>query len=387
VSEKYESVEGNLQPIQKSKYKFANDRIRLHSLVSNNEDAKLSHLTFPHKQKCEEPPSLIGNDRRKDPEKNEECTVGLLLRNSSLAEEKLWSLDIYKQAKFQYLEAYYNQRLPNEELRNFLHKYEMFSENLMNSKIGKAFLFERSVRQENLFARVEELTLLGKQFFILWKMFHTGEILTYLDDYLYECNALVNTFKIFNLNIDMSYMLGTQYFFHSDALQLNNNLLALQKELLAYKRKYKKNLDYLRYLEPNAIKNCYLVGEHPYLDVLVFLEPNDKFNGIDHLLQIIEEHWAKAKACYFKNNFPVVRKIKEVVLLPLMSRVPECNREFLFIEETDGTKKKMVLNQILPAFIGQAVFLQTDQVFTKTRQLVAVGFSNNSIPKLAKSSR
>jgi hypothetical protein len=133
------------------------------------------------------------------------------------------------------------------------------------------------------------------------------------------------------------------------------------------------------------LKNNY--SRHPYLDVLVFLEPNDKFNGIDHLLQIIEEHWAKAKACYFKNNFPVVRKIKEVVLLPLMSRVPECNREFLFIEETDGTKKKMVLNQILPAFIGQAVFLQTDQVFTKTRQLVAVGFSNNSIPKLAKSSR
>ncbi|PPZ95637.1 MULTISPECIES: hypothetical protein [Acinetobacter] len=410
-------------------------------LQTSSDDTKKS---FPEKKECFES-IQVGNETRKPPEQNELCTFGHLVHYSE-SDTEVWTLDIFKQDKFKIFEAYANEYVSNDLLHNFLVKFERFTENLIRSSTTCAFLFENSKRYETEYAKSNELTLLGRQFFQLLNIF-IGDNIHYLaHQNIAWAKAELLQFEIFDLGLKVgtglfvnennftNFWEGNQ-FLHSHAVQLNENLRVLKKMVIEHKRKHKKNDGYLKYLEPKVLKNLFdkkrlilrlrikstqllddralcdvfsdfmkrLNGVHRVsgdirylrliqeaggaygscLDVLLFLEPNEKIVSIDGLIKVLREHWAKALA-FHKGYAKAEINSNEVVTQDLLRNDAEANKQYLFVEETDDIKKKLVVEKVLPAFIGQAVFLQSDRVFEKTRQLVVVGFQEKTHRKTAK---
>jgi hypothetical protein len=114
-----------------------------------------------------------------------------------------------------------------------------------------------------------------------------------------------------------------------------------------------------------------------YLDVLFFIEPNEKFESIQEIKNSIQDHWLRAMAYVLKDNSKLIITDSiewDAELQELMKTEELFQTEYLYVDKTDKTKIKKVLDVLIPYFISQAIFFPVESSLPKTRQLTLVGF-------------
>lgn len=334
---------------------------------------------------------------------------------------------------------YSKEELATEKLFNFYWK-ERGSDGLFGKFLVKVLIFVESLeRGKNIMAiwlknkdceasvDKQNLTLIGKRYFLLLNEFYNFGILDYL-------NQLEDEHKFFHL-LHYFALFGRTHslwamsdFKNEQAMQLNNDMLLLRRAWFAYKAEYSKNLENIHYIKNlpqnqvfdkdrlifrfklksfqlqydvrllsstftelmKRLQGKYRVSKDikyikytnemyskKYLDVLFFIEPNEKFESIQEIKNSIQDHWLRAMAYVLKDNSKLIITDSiewDAELQELMKTEELFQTEYLYVDKTDKTKIKKVLDVLIPYFISQAIFFPVESSLPKTRQLTLVGF-------------
>lgn len=343
----------------------------------------------------------------------------------ALADQNVWKYSREELATEKLFNLYWKERGSNSLFGKFLVKILIFVESLKRGKNIMAIWLknkdpEASVDKQNL-------TLIGKRYFLLLDEFYNSRIIDHL-------NQLENEHKFFHL-LHYFALFGRTHslwaisdFKNGHAIQLNDDLLLLRKAWFAYKAEYSKNLENIHYIKNlpqnqifdkdrlifrfklksfrlqydvrllsstftemmkrlqgkyrlsrdiKYIKYTNEIYSKKYLDVLFFIEPNEKFDSIQEIQNSIQDHWLRAIDYVLKED------TKEIItttvdfdaeLQDLMKTDELLQTECLYVGTTDKTKIKKVIDVLIPYFISQAIFFPIKSPMPKTRQLTLVGF-------------
>lgn len=320
---------------------------------------------------------------------------------------------------------YWREKGFNSLLGKFLVKVLIFIESLERGKNIKAIWLKNSDPEASV--DKQNLTLIGKRYFLLLDEFYNARIIDNLNQLEGEHKffSMLSYFALFGRTHSLWAMSD---FKNEYAMQLNKDMSSLRKAWFAYKAEYSKNLENMRYIK-NLSQNQILDKDRlifrfklksfqlqydvrllsstftelmkrlqgkyrlsrdikyikytdemypkKYLDVLFFIEPNEKFDSIQEIKNSIQDHWLRAIDYVLKND------TKEIVtttadfdaeLQELMKTEELFQTECLYIGTTDKTKIKKVIDVLIPYFISQAIFFPIESSMPKTRQLTVVGF-------------
>lgn len=343
----------------------------------------------------------------------------------ALADKIVWKYSKDELETEKLFNLYWKERGGDSLFGNFLVKVLIFIESLERGKNIKAIWLkdkapEASVDKQNL-------TLIGKRYFVLLNDFYSSGIVQHL-------NQLEDEHKFFHL-LHYFALFGRTHslwamsdFKNEQAMQLNNDMLLLRRAWFAYKAEYSKNLENMHYIENipqnqifnkdrlifrfklkssqlqydvrllsstftelmkrmqgkyrlskdiKYIKYTNEIYSKKYLDVLFFIEPNEKFESIQEIKESIQDHWLRAMDYILKDNSKLI--ITDTIewdaeLQELMKTEELFQTEYLYVDRTDRTKIKKVIDVLIPYFISQAIFFPIKSPIPKTRQLTLVGF-------------
>ncbi|WP_335989763.1 hypothetical protein [Acinetobacter bereziniae] len=359
----------------------------------------------------------------------------------ALADKNVWKYSKEELATEKLFNLYWNERGSDSLLGKFLVKVLIFIESLERGKnITVIWLKnndpEASVDKHNL-------TLIGKRYFLLLNEFYNSGYVQNLNrsENQHKFFNLLNYFAPFGRNHSLWAMLD---FKNEQAIQLNRGVLALRKAWFVYKTEYSKNLENIHYIKnlsknqvfdkdrlifrfklksyqlqydvrllsstftelmkrlkgkyrlSNDIKYIKYTNEiysKKYLDVLFFIEPNEKFESIQEIINSLQDHWLRAIDYVLKNDTKdIITTTADVdaELQELMKTEELFQTEYLYIDKTDKTKIKKVIDVLIPYFISQAIFFPIKSPIPKTRQLILVGFEkkyHNSVKSKIEESR
>lgn len=343
----------------------------------------------------------------------------------ALADQNVWKYSKEELATEKLFNLYWKERGGDSLFGKFLVKVLIFAESLERGKNIMAIWLknkdpEASVDKQNL-------TLIGKRYFLLLHEFYNSRIIDHL-------HQLENEHKFFHL-LRYFALFGRTHslwaisdFKNEYAIQLNDGMLLLRKAWFAYKAEHSKNLEnmyYIKNLPQNQIFNknrlifrfklkslqlqydvrllCstftelmkrlqgkYRVSQDikyikytnemysgKYLDVLFFIEPSEKFELIQEIKNSIQDHWLRAMDYILKVNSKVIITDsieRDAELQELMKTEELFQTEFLYVDKADKTTIKKVIDVLIPYFISQAIFFPIKTSLPKTRQLTLVGF-------------
>ncbi|WP_336930712.1 hypothetical protein [Acinetobacter tandoii] len=309
--------------------------------------------------------------------------------------------------------------------RAFLIKVLIFIESLERGKNIKAIWLknndpEASVDKQNL-------TLIGKRYFLLLNEFESSGIAQHLNQ-LEDKHEFFHLLRYFALLGRMNIFWRISDFKNDQAMQLNDNMLLLRRAWVAYQAEYSKNLENMHYiknlpqnqifskdrlifrfkLKANKLQNNirllsttftelmkrlqgkYRLSEdikyikytneqyfNKHLDVLFFIEPNEKFESIQEVKNSIQDHWLRAMDYVLKDNSKLIitNSVEwDAELQQIMKTEELFQTESLYVGTTDREKIKKAIDVLIPYFISQAIFFPVKSSLPKTRQLTLVGF-------------
>ena len=275
----------------------------------------------------------------------------------------------------------------------------------------------------------ESLTLIGQRYFDLLNTYHSCNILQ--KNNFSDLNEFFNFLSVFDVVKDTFMFWKMNFFPNQQALELNKFMLDFRKKLIAYKGKYSKNFENINYVNEKTFQKIFikdrwilrfelttfkmhhdvrllsktfsdlmkrLEGDYrlsgdikyikftnekfskKYLDVLFFIEPNEKFNSMEEVIHRIQDDWVRASSYTLNEHQSKDGKIlthyaeTDAKVKQLMKSETFFNSEYLYIGTRDKTKIEAAVDVLIPYFISQAIFLPVESTLPKTRQLTQVGF-------------
>lgn len=343
----------------------------------------------------------------------------------ALADKNVWKYSKDELGTEKLFNLYWKERGSDSLFGKFLVKVLIFIESLERGKNIKAIWLkdkdpEASVDKQNL-------TLIGKRYFLLLSEFYSSRIFDHLNQ-LEDEHKFFHLLHYFALFGRAQSLWASLDFKNEYAIQLNGDMLLLRKAWFAYKAKYAKNLENMHYInnlsqnqifdkdrlifrfklksfqlqydvrllsstftelmkrlqgkyrlskDIKYIKYTNEIYSKKYLDVLFFIEPNEKFESIQEIKNSIQDHWLRAMAYVLKDHSKLIITDSvewDAELQELMKTEELFQTEYLYVDKTDKTKIKKVLDVLIPYFISQAIFFPVESSLPKTRQLTLVGF-------------
>ncbi|WP_288497493.1 hypothetical protein [uncultured Acinetobacter sp.] len=340
--------------------------------------------------------------------------------------ENIWKYDKHEKKLEKLVNLYFKEYGFDENLRIFIVKFFIFMDGVSEGKTERAIWVKNMT--PDAFVSKESLTLVGQRYFTLLSEYYDYNIAQKIN-VLYSTD-LYNFLKVFEVIEDSSTLWKLRYFTNQDALNLNTLLLDLKKTLKNYNAKYNKNLNNINYINEKLFQKTFvkdrlilrfefksldmdydarllsrsfadlmkrLKGEYrlsedinyirfineknprKYLDVLFFIEINEKFNSVKEVIECIQDHWVrsiyntlnknKSEEKIYSQSVKIDAKIKN-----LMKSESLFDTESLYVGSRDKAKIKAVIDILIPYFISLAIFLPVESTLSKTRQLTLVGF-------------
>lgn len=347
----------------------------------------------------------------------------------ALADQNVWKYSKEELVTEKLFNLYWKENGGDSLFGKFLVKVLIFIESLERGKNIKAIWLKNNDPEAPV--NKQNLTLIGKRYFLLLNEFYNS-------GYAQNLNQSENHHKFFNL-LNYFALFGRTHslwamsdFKNEQAMQLNINMLSLRKAWFAYKAEYSKNLENINYinnlsenkifskdrlilrfkLKPTKFQNDvrllsstftelmkrlqgqyrlsrdikyikYTNEKYPkkYLDVLFFIEPHEKFDSIQEIKNSIQDHWLRAIDYVLKDDSKVIITTTadlDAELQELMKTEELFQAEYLYVDKTDKTKIKKVIDVLIPYFISQAIFFPVESSLPKTRQLTLVGFDKKN---------
>lgn len=347
----------------------------------------------------------------------------------ALADKNVWKYSKDELEMEKLFDLYWAERGSDSLFGKFLVKVLIFVESLERGKNIKAIWLknkdpEASVDKQNL-------TLIGKRYFLLLSEFYNYRIFDHLNQ-LEDEHKFFHLLHYFALFGRAQSLWATSDFKNEYAIQLNDDMLLLRKAWFSYKTEYSTNLENIHYIKNlpqnqvfdkdrlifrfklksyqlqydvrllsstftelmKRLKGKYRLSKdikyikytnemysNKYLDVLFFIEPNEKFESIQEIINSIQDHWLRAIDYVLKNDTKEIITTTADVdaeLQELMKTEELFQTEYLYIDKTDKTKIKKVIDVLIPYFISQAIFFPIKSPIPKTRQLTLVGFDKKN---------
>lgn len=354
------------------------------------------------------------------------CTVQDLMNYSS-DNENIWKYDQHEKRVEKLANLYFRECGMDEELRIFIVKFFIFIEGVIEGKSAKAVWVKNMDADASV--SKESLTLIGQRYFDLLNTYHSCNIVQ--KNNLSYLNEFFKFLTVFDVVKDTSTFWEMSNFLNQHALELNKFMLDFRKGLIAYKDKYSKNFENLNYVNEKNFQQIFikdrwifrfelttfkmhhdvrllsktfsdlmkrLQGDYrlsgdikyikfinekfskKYLDVLFFIEPNEKFDSMEEVIHRIQDDWIRASSYTLNEHQSKDGKIlthyaeTDAKVKQLMKSEVLFNSEYLYIGMRDKTKIQAAVDLLIPYFISQAIFLPVESTLPKTRQLTLVGF-------------
>jgi len=340
--------------------------------------------------------------------------------------ENIWKFDKHEKKLEKLVNMYFKEYGFDENLRVFIVKFFIFMDGVVEGKTEKAIWVKNMNPDE--FVSKENLTLVGQRYFTLVHDYYKCDIAKKM--HVLHWSDFYNFLKVFEIFEDSTVLWELIHFNNQSALFLNRRILNFKKDLIAYKVKYSKNLNNINYINEKLFQKVFikdrlilrfefkslhmefdvrllsrtfanlmkrLKGEYrlaedinyikfineknskKFLDVLFFIEVNEKFNSVKEVKESIQDHWArsisntlgknKSEKDIFSQSVEIDAKSKK-----LMKNESLFDTEDLYVGSRDKAKIKAVIDILIPYFISLAIFLPVESTLPKTRQLTLVGF-------------
>lgn len=340
--------------------------------------------------------------------------------------ENIWKYDKHEKKLEKLVNLYFKEYGFDENLRVFIVKFFIFMDGVIEGKTEKAIWVKNM--DPNAFVSKESLTLIGQRYFTLLNEYYECNIPKKM--HVLDSSDLYNFLKVFEVVEDGTVLWKLEGFTNQNALFLNNRVLDFKEDLIAHKAKFKKNFDNINYINEKIFQKIFikdrlilrfefksadmdqdvrllsrtfaslmkrLKGEYrlsedinyikfineknskKYLDVLFFIEINEKFNSVKEVIESIQDHWvrsiyntldkSKSEEKIYTERIEIDAKIKN-----LMKSESLFDTEGLYVGSRDKAKIKAVIDILIPYFISLAIFLPVKSTLSKTRQLTLVGF-------------
>ncbi|ENU92737.1 hypothetical protein F971_01724 [Acinetobacter vivianii] len=340
--------------------------------------------------------------------------------------ENIWKYDKHEKKLEKLVNLYFKEYGFDETLRVFIVKFFIFMDGVIDGKTEKAIWVKNM--DPNAFVSKESLTLIGQRYFTLLNEYYECNIPKKM--HVLDSSDLYNFLKVFEVIEDGTVLWKLEVFTNKNALFLNNMVLDFKENLIAHKAKFKKNFDNINYINEKIFQKIFikdrlilrfefksadmdldvrllsrtfanlmkrLKGEYrlsedinyikfineknskKYLDVLFFIEINEKFNSVKEVIESIQDHWvrsiyntldkSKSEEKIYSERIEIDAKIKN-----LMKSESLFDTEGLYVGSRDKAKIKAVIDILIPYFISLAIFLPVESTLSKTRQLTLVGF-------------
>lgn len=354
------------------------------------------------------------------------CTVQDLMNYAS-DNENIWKYNQHEKRVEKLANLYFREYGLGEELRIFIVKFVIFIEGIIEGKSAKAVWVKNMDADASV--SKESLTLIGQRYFDLLNTYHSCNILQ--KNNFSDLNEFFNFLSVFDVVKDTFMFWKMNFFPNQQALELNKFMLDFRKKLIAYKGKYSKNFENINYVNEKTFQKIFikdrwilrfelttfkmhhdvrllsktfsdlmkrLEGDYrlsgdikyikftnekfskKYLDVLFFIEPNEKFNSMEEVIHRIQDDWVRASSYTLNEHQSKDGKIlthyaeTDAKVKQLMKSETFFNSEYLYIGTRDKTKIEAAVDVLIPYFISQAIFLPVESTLPKTRQLTQVGF-------------
>lgn len=354
------------------------------------------------------------------------CSIQDLITYALDNNENIWKYDKHEKKLEKLVNLYFKEYGFDENLRVFIVKFFIFMDSIIEGKTEKAIWIKNM--DPKAFVSKESITLIGQRYFVLLNEYYECNIPKKM--HVLDSSDLYNFLKVFEVVEDSSVFWKLENFTNENALFLNSRMLNFKKDLIAYKAKFKKNFNNINYINEKLFQKIFikdrlilrfefkspdmdydvrllsrtfanlmkrLKGEYrlsedikyikfineknsrKYLDVLFFIEINEKFNSVKEVVESIQDHWvrsiyntldkSKSEEKIYSERIEIDAKIKK-----LMKSESLFDTEDLYVGSRDKTKIKAIIDMLIPYFISLSIFLPVESTLPKTRQLTLVGF-------------
>lgn len=324
---------------------------------------------------------------------------------------------IKKSKRIEWAYIFYKNKIKDSQLSDFLIQFEYFCEQLLGNGNLNFAILPHGVSGRT--CSPDDLTQLGKQYLLLFSDFHTQRIKEKIRDASIQsdyCALILDFFKN-----DLVYT-GPVYMVNQIIVNLSRHLKAIAQQARDYEKKFKKNLDYLKYhddqrwakvfdkerlvlrLKLNIPLNDKQIGigavfddfkktvsgrerrfkdlqyircigqngPREFYDVLFILDCVKETGDPKELLSYFQDQWIKAIQRKLKNHQTstgILTSREYMVCLKVLDSHKDLAVNHLYIPNATDTKYKLLIGELIPFFISQAIFLQKSGQYGKRHQL------------------
>ncbi|RYY78300.1 MAG: hypothetical protein EOO69_11280 [Moraxellaceae bacterium] len=271
------------------------------------------------------------------------------LSNELMRNKEIWQVPRERARYIEYAEVFYKEQIDDDQIRDFLIKFEIFSQQMLHASMCGFMITKANFYSTPQFIASKNLTWLGKQFFVLWRLFL--QCAYKLEQFLkpnaplftHATVALIRT--IFSFDGEDSFKFLGQYTNIEHVKLFNHKAKTIQANLKVHQKVFERNYRNLDYLDKKVIHQLFkkdrlvmrfiflfmefkteprklceafsdLIGrmkgnsrissdieyirilkdplDGAHLDVLFFIEPMKSHEDIAQLTKKIQEHWIRA---------------------------------------------------------------------------------------------
>jgi hypothetical protein len=320
----------------------------------------------------------------------------------------IWKTESKNKQRVSWAEIFFKNKILDEELLAFLIRFERFIDTLLNSSNPYFAVVPK------LHCNPEGMTIVGGQYLSLLYDFHTQHIENKLNELSIRSDYWVLVTKMFESRPDEEYQSNvSQLKMHHQQVQKINDLMKKARVLVKeYQKEMQQPLTYLKYADSklwqkafdqecilmrwkfnlpsdsnvkeglmslfNKFKTRLSGKERPFknvqhilleckrhqsvsLDVVLIFDSAELAENQNKLSEHVVELWTKTVETEMKKpeNQVSYSQFEDLAhSISLISKHEQLAGKYLFVKNSKMASDKLVISDLIPFFISQAIFLQ-----------------------------
>ena len=320
----------------------------------------------------------------------------------------IWKTEIKNKQRVSWAEIFFKNKIRDAELLAFLIRFERFLDTLLNTSNPYFAVVPK------LHCKPEGMTIVGGQYLSLLYDFHTQHIENKLNELNIRSDYWILVTKMFESRPDEEYQFDvSQLKMHHQQVQKINDLMKKARVLVKeYQKKMQQPLTYLKYADAKLWQKAFnqerilmrwqfnlpsdfninkglmslfnkfktrLSGKERHfkdvqhillgckrhqsvsLDVVLIFDSAELAENQNKLSEHVVELWTKTVKAEMKNpeNQMSYGQLEDLAhSISLISKHEQLAAKYLFVKNSKMANDKLVISDLIPFFISQAIFLQ-----------------------------